>query len=374
MPLQLLLWLVTQLQEDFINMATTNFINQQTVIQADWLNDVNNMTYVTGPGYSTSISALNSSKANAGANTDITSLGTVTVPTQANATANTTIANTLFVSNSIANIPATSVPLVPVRQTVLSGPIDANGFSSFGGSTGSTTVTAAGTLISTAANGFSSTGQTDRTGSITNPSWTSLSTNGTMYLYLDIASNGTCTTGSTTLAPVYQWGGTYSVTSGQFTFNIQSMSGQVGNGSTAAQTYRVFVGEVTVAGGVVTAIVWYALMGRYQGAYTATLPASSSQLSFNHNIGCLVDIFNLDIKCTTTDNGYSVGDIVRNMAISGTGTGSGYPPITPTSTSKTIGFSVPAAISYLTTNKTSGAWTALTAASWSYRMTAQRGW
>jgi hypothetical protein len=108
MPLQLLLWLVTQLQEDFINMATTNFINQQTVIQADWLNDVNNMTYVTGPGYSTSISALNSSKANAGANTDITSMGTVTVPTQANATANTTIANTLFVSNKLAAIQTAS--------------------------------------------------------------------------------------------------------------------------------------------------------------------------------------------------------------------------------------------------------------------------
>jgi len=264
-------------------MATTNFINQQTVIQADWLNDVNNMTYVTGPGYSTSISALNSSKANAGTNTDITSMGTVTVPTQANGTANTAIANTLFVENRITNIPVTSVPLVPTRQTVMSGPVDASGLSSFGGSTGTTIVTASGTLIATAANGFGSTGQTDRVGSITNPSWTGLSTNGTMYLYLDIASNGTCTTGSTTISPIYQWGGTFGVSSGQFTFNIQSMSGQVGNGTTAVQTYRVFVGEVTVTGAVVTAITWYALMGRYDSGWFSV--AANSTYTKNHNIG-----------------------------------------------------------------------------------------
>lgn len=94
-----------QLQDDYTNMANTSFVNQQTVIQAEWLNDVNNVTYVTMPGLNTTISALNTSKANAGANTDITSLSNVTVPTQANGTANGTIASTLFVSNSVANAP-----------------------------------------------------------------------------------------------------------------------------------------------------------------------------------------------------------------------------------------------------------------------------
>src|SRR4030042_3951719 len=118
----------------------------------------------------------------------------------------------------------TTTPIT-TRQTVESGTVDSNGFAAFGGSTGSTTVTTATTLYLNAANGM-----VNRRGSITNPSWTGLSTNGTMYLYLDIAADGTCTTGSTILAPVSQFGGTYSVTSGQFTFNIQEMVGKVGNG------------------------------------------------------------------------------------------------------------------------------------------------
>lgn len=177
---------------------------------------------------------------------------------------------------------STNIP-VPVRQTVLSGPVDTSGLPSFGGSTGSTTVTASGTLIATAANGFTSSGQIDRVGSITNPAWTGLSTNGTMYLFLDIASNGTCTTGSGTLLPTYRWGGADVVTTNQFTFNIQEMIGKVGNGATAAQTYRVYVGEVTVAGGVVTAITWYALQGRYDSGRFAV--AVSTNYSKNHNIG-----------------------------------------------------------------------------------------
>jgi hypothetical protein len=56
----------------------------------------------------------------AGANTDITSLSNVTVPTQANATANTAIANTLFVSNAITNTPS-----LPQIQTI-SGSVASN--------------------------------------------------------------------------------------------------------------------------------------------------------------------------------------------------------------------------------------------------------
>ena len=175
-----------------------------------------------------------------------------------------------------AVVAATSVP---VRQTVLSGPVDSSGFSAFGGSTGSTTVTASGTLKATACAG----GDANYTGSIVNPSWAGLSTNGTMYLYLDITSGGVVTTGSTTLAPNYQWGGTYSTTNNQNTYNIQECTMKVGNGATAAQVYRVFVGEVTVAGGVVTAIVWYALMGRYDSGYFAI--AASTGYTKSHNIG-----------------------------------------------------------------------------------------
>lgn len=204
--------------------------------------------------------SIPTSIARSGANSDITSL------------------------SGVATINSANVAFLPVRQTVLSGPVSSSGLPSFGGSIGSTTVTATGTLIATAANGWVAAGQQNRIGSIVDPSWTSLSTNGTMYLYLDIAADGTCTTGSGTLAPNYRWGGADVVTANQFTFNIQEMVGKVGNGATAAQTYRVYVGEVTVAGGVTTAIVWYALMRRYVSPDQA-IPASGTPVTLQHNIG-----------------------------------------------------------------------------------------
>lgn len=284
----------------------------------------------------------------AGANTDITSLSYLTV-----------------------------YPYVPVRQTVLSGPVDTNGFSAFGGSTGTTTVTAAGTLISAAANGFG-VGTIDRIGSITNPSWSSLGTNGTMYLYLDIAANGTCTTGSTTLAQNYQWGGTRSTTNGQATFNIQEMSMTVGNGSVATQTHRVFVGEVTVAGGVVTAIVWYQLQGRYDSGWTATLPAGGTNTSRNHNLGVNPEFLDYVIECTTIDGAYAFGDRLKasSGSVATAWTGSSTLPFgfSATRLVQSISMHSFAAASHFTVNKTGFGSAQLTNASWRYKFLANRGW
>lgn len=277
--------------------------------------------------------------------------------------------NDITALSALASVPSViSVNATPaVRQTVLAGPVDANGLPSFGGSTGSTSVTASGTLVATAANGV-----LNRTGSIANPSWTGLSTNGTMYLYLDIAANGTCTPGSSTLQPTYRWGGADVVTNGQHTFNQQEMQMKVGNGSTAAQVNRVFVGDVTVAGGVVTAISWYALMGRYQGAYTNTFPGAASAQSFNHNIGAQPDNFQLELRCLTTDAGYAVGDVVRLPSAPGPST---YTPLTPWATAKTCGFTTgSSATTASLIHKSTGVQTNITLANWAYRMTAQRGW
>lgn len=281
-----------------------------------------------------------------GANSDITSLGAlVTVPTV-----------------------VTAAMTPPVRQTVLGGPVDTNGFAAFGGSTGSTTVTAAGTLTATAANGVAG----DRTGSMTNPSWTGLSTNGTMFLYLDIAANGTCTTGSTTLAPTYRWGGADVTTNNQFTFNIQEMVGKVGNGATAAQTYRVFVGEVTVSGAVVTAITWYALMGRFISANTTPLPAVSTAVSFNSNLGTAYVLGSAAItaECLVAEFGYSIGDQIDVFATAS----SAVRPITPGHTRNTVYFSTNTGSAFWVHPKGGGEGVTLTAASWRYRMMINRGW
>ena len=248
-----------------------------------------------------------------GANTDITSLASpaiaaATATTQSSSDNTTKVATTAMVQSAI--LAATGTAGIPARQTVLSGPVDSSGYASFGGATGSTTVTASGTLTTTAAAGFGTKGPVDYIGQITNPSWTGLSTNGTMYLYLDVTSGGTVTTGSSTLAPTYQWGGTYSTTSGQHTYNIQEGTMKAGNGSVATQVYRTFVGEVTVSGGVVTAITWYQPMGRYQGS--ATLPANGSTVAFSHNVGMPAQHLEVDAVAvaTATDSVAAAGEAI----------------------------------------------------------------
>lgn len=271
-------------------------------------------------------------------------------------------------ANGAANVAA----FVPVRQTVLGGPQDSNGLASFGGSTGSTTVTASGTLIAAAANGYGGSGAVDRVGSITNPSWTGLSTNGTMYLYLDVGSDGTCTAGSTTLAPVYQWGGTYSTTSGQATFNIQDMIMKVGNGSSAVQTWRVFVGQVTVAASVVSAIVWYQLQGRYEGVWTATLPATSSVTSANHNMGVRPKTWNVLLENTTTEHGYAVGDQLLLDSIQSPAAAS-YLPHSLKATASALTLTTGSVPWQMLHSSTSAA-VNLTVGNWKYKFLAERGW
>ena len=261
-----------------------------------------------------------------------------------------------------------------VRQTVLSGPVDSNGLPAFGGATGATSVTASGTLIVTAANGWNTSGALDRIGSITNPSWTGLSINGTMYLYLDVSADGSCTPVATTLAPVYQEGGTYSTTSGQFTFNTSEMVGKVGDGSAANQAYRVYVGQVTVSGGVVSAITWYALRGQYRSAWTATLPGVSTAVSRNHNIGTHPEQSELIIECTTTDAGYAAGDRIVSPLMTGAYGSNTDISVQMWANSLSTGFVTNVTNALIAPNKSSGGVVTLTAASWRYRIVSRRGW
>lgn len=265
-------------------------------------------------------------------------------------------------------------PPVEVRQTVLSGP-NTNGLPNFGGAggIGTGTVTASGTLVVTAAAGADVGGQIDRVGSIVNPSWPSLTSNGVMYLYLDIAANGVCTPGSTTVAPIYQLGGTPAVTANQFTFNVQEMTGYVGNATTAPQTYRVFIGEVLVAAAVVSTITWYAIMGRYFSGFTQNLPGTSTFVNFNHNLGIYYSqcVPVLIIECTTTDNGFAVGDQIRNPC---TNSGGSETPLGPTPTSRnTMQINTGQTAAAQAIPKGGGAITTLTQNSWKYAAGYERG-
>lgn len=280
----------------------------------------------------------------------------------------TATTRTLTVQDKNLTLAGTSdIPVSPVRQTIYAGPVDSSGYASFGGSTGSTTVTASGTLYAAAANQTA-----NRYGSISNPSWTGLSTNGTMYLYLTVNADGTCTTGSTTLAPTYQWGGTYSTTNNQHTFNIQEMTMKVGDGAAATQTYRVFVGEVTVAGGVVTVITWYALMGRYVGT-TATLAINTSY-ALSHNIGVLPHKSFVRLVCDTTNLGYAVGDEVDGSSFIQPQSSANSGATGSLSGRNTFNFVTASANPISLTNLSTRANGTVTMASWKMRLYADRGW
>lgn len=271
------------------------------------------------------------------------------------------------ITTAIANIKFTGT-----RQTVSSGPVNTDGTPNFGGLTGATTVTATGTLIVTAANGFTASGNVDRIGSISNPSWTGLNINGQMPLYLDVNADGTCTPTTSSLMPNYRQAGADVVTNGQFTFNIAEMVGKLGNGSVANQIYRVTVGEVTVAGGVVTAIVWYALNGRYVSTLQA-VPALGTPVPLNHNIGVQPNKWMPVLYCATTEAGYSVAD---EIDLPGIKAASPFYSAFQSSINRLLFSTVvnTGIGSYNVWAKSNGNPTVITIANWRIKLYADRGW
>lgn len=185
-------------------------------------------------------------------------------------------------------------PHVSTRQTVLSLPVDASGYAAPGGSTGTdsvttTAVTADAPFVATAANGFGALGAKNVIGkSATNLTWTGLSTAGTWGLYADIAAGALVPVNGCKPLPRYQAGGAFSTTADQFTYNWVEAVGKVGNGASAVQTNRVCVGEVVVAGGVVTSIVWYAPRGEYDSGLFAVV--ANTLYSKNANVGAACDL------------------------------------------------------------------------------------
>lgn len=276
-------------------------------------------------------------------------------------------------------LPLSTAICAAVRQTVSGGPTDSNGLPNLSGSTGSTSVSTSNIsstapLAVAAAYGFdgASGRALDYFGfSTTNISWTGLSTNGTMYLYVEVnTTTGALTTGSTTLAPTYQWGGTYSTTNNQHTYNIQDGQMQVGNGSTASQVARVFVGQVTVSGGVVTAITWYAYSGRYQSPFTSTLPSGSTNTTLNHNLGVYPGTAEVELECTSAEYGFAVGDRLKTHH---TNNGASV-PVAFSYTATSMTFTTGNTSAWVTTNRSTYSNQALTLANWRYRATAYRGW
>jgi len=285
--------------------------------------------------------------------------GTPTAPTATLGTNTTQIATTAFV---LAN--ATGTPS-GVRQTVQSGSVDTSGFPNFLTTSVDLNLPIDGTIpivIHCAGGAVSN----DKLVTISADTTLLLPASSTNYVYVNSAG----TKGSTTLAPTYQFGGTPSVTNGQFTFNISEMKAYLGNGTTAPQVYMTFIGEAVTSGSAVTSVVTYALNGQYDSGYTATLPSATAAVSKNHNIGTDELKCSIVAKCTTIDVGFAVGDIFEDISCYG----SSYPMKLPIIRSRNImKFKTGDSGGWYLINQTSGSLAAATLASWSYKLIAKRG-
>ena len=223
---------------------------------------------------------------------------------------------------------SSSIQSVPVRQTVLNGPMNSSGYPTLVPSSctsltlNTSNISASAPLVVAAANGFSSLGGADRIGYTTgNLSWQNLAANAVNFLAVVVSANGNMTTTFTNNAPVYQWGGSNSTVNGNYTFNIQAMQMAVGNGTASAQTFTVFVGEANCNSNAVVSAVSYAYMARYT-AKTAC-PNNGSTQQFNHNIGLSkrhIDV-SVNIEAITLDSGAAAGEVIdlTNQSFVGAG-------------------------------------------------------
>lgn len=296
--------------------------------------------------------------------------GVPTAPTAAAGTNTTQLATTAFVQQEIGGT------VVTARQSVSSSSVDANGFPNFLATSANLNLPIAGTipLVMTSAAGFDSTfgRPVNRIGIQSSNTTLTLAASSSLFIYADIAVNGTVTFGSGTLAPSYLFGGTPSTVNGQFTFLISTMTGYVGNGTTAAQTYRVYLGEATTSGTAVTAVVNYALNGRYISAFTATLPTTAARVVSPHNIGFPPLRKSFIMENTTTELNYAVGDQLESAVVSTSDGTIRNLPLMVNRNSMAITTSTSNA--FVTINATTGVAAVLTAANWRYRFTADRGW
>ena len=263
---------------------------------------------------------------------------------------------------------------VPVRQTVLCGPVDGTtGLANFLPATSvsldltTTGVSGSVPFVATAANACDGGGAVDRVGvSTANLTWTGLAALSTNFLYVDIAADGSLTTGATTLAPTYQQGGTRSVVSGQFTFNIGEMYGTVGNGATAPQAYRVFVGEAVTNAGTVTSTVAYAYTGKT--VVTSAALALSTTYNPSHNLGVIPRDIHMMYVCNSAELNYAVGSEVVPLTQPGSSFGISYGAYDRLAM---LALSGSGAIGHLVD---AGAATAMTPAKWNGRWYVNRGW
>lgn len=177
--------------------------------------------------------------------------------------------------------------------------------------------------------------------------------------------------GSSTLAPIFQFGGTISTVAGQYTFDFQAMVGWVGNagGTAAVRANRVYVGEGATSATAVTAMVAYPYNGLAVSPWVTGLPATSSLTTWAHNLGVQPSRVVVELECVTADGGFSVGDrLATDRGVVGDN-GSSFVGPTLTARRLAVVMSTASYASFRALSPSSGGTLqTLTAGSWKFRL------
>ncbi len=194
----------------------------------------------------------------------------------------------------------------------------------------------------------------------------------TNFLWVDVGTDGVLTTGRTLLPPNYVQGSTPSVTLNQFAYNIQESKGYYGNGSTAPQTYKVFVGEVQASTATITSSVAYAVNGYYDSGFTTPLPATATIVVRNHNLGFLTNLKVTPIVVNlVAEQGYVPTQYVYDPQAANT-------TFVYNSSCRllrnNLGFTTGTATAVNLISASTGASIAATAANWQYKFIVERNW
>jgi hypothetical protein len=157
------------------------------------------------------------------------------------------------------------------------------------------------------------------------------------------------------------------------------MVAYLGNGTVANPVFAVCLGQVnTNSSGVVTSIIWYAMNGRYDSGWTATLPGAASNVTVLHYMypapaGSDFGTISAEILLTpagTVQSGFSSGFVYKNPSAAINGN---YFPISYFVNGMDFEYTTGNYYPFSLVNA-SGAVVELTAADWQYRHIVRRGW
>jgi hypothetical protein len=208
---------------------------------------------------------------------------------------------------------------VPVRQTVLAGPVDSNGHPqllSYSGQNITLAATSGSPLVVALAAGHDANGAVDYINRLTanvSNAWTLPTVDATYYLFTDRdAGTAAITYGYTTSRPSYVDDDAASITSGAHTFLINEMQMYLGDGAAAATKQRVFIGEAVVSGGAITSVTSYMFRGEFKSGSDTTLtsPHANTVYTATHKLGLTPKVVEWVLVNLTTQAGVAAGEMV----------------------------------------------------------------